>query len=117
MNLQTYFETKGRGSAISLAKAVGAFSSDMSSWTQGKRPVPAERCPQIEAATGGLVRCEDLRPDVQWSVLRNTPELAQATVFTEQAATQPVAIATDTMREGTVRRQETRRAGEMAIPL
>ena len=40
-------------------------------WT--KTRVPAERCPQIEAATNGLVRCEDLRPDVQWSVLRNTP--------------------------------------------
>lgn len=32
--------------------------------------VPAERCPAIEAATGGLVRCEDLRPDVAWHVLR-----------------------------------------------
>ena len=41
-------------------------------WT--KTQVPAERCPQIEQATGGLVRCEDLRPDVQWSILRNTPE-------------------------------------------
>jgi len=40
-----------------------------------KRNEPAERCPQIEQATGGLVRCEDLRPDVQWSVLRGT-ELA-----------------------------------------
>lgn len=37
-------------------------------WT--KTRVPAERCPAIEAATGGLVRCEELRPDVQWSVLR-----------------------------------------------
>lgn len=40
-------------------------------WT--KTRVPAERCPQIEQATGGLVRCEDLRPDVQWSVLRGNP--------------------------------------------
>ena len=39
-------------------------------WT--KTRVPAERCIQIEAATNGLVRCEDLRPDVQWSVLRGT---------------------------------------------
>ena len=38
-------------------------------WT--KTRVPAERCPAIEAATGGLVRCEDLRPDVPWSVLRS----------------------------------------------
>lgn len=43
-------------------------------WT--KTRVPAERCPQIEAATGGVVRCEDLRPDVAWSVLRGKPDLA-----------------------------------------
>lgn len=87
MNLQTYFEQQGRGAAIKLCEAVGAFSSDMSNWTQGKRPIPAERCPQIEAATGGLVRCEDLRPDVQWSVLRNTP----AQSHQPQAATNAVA--------------------------
>jgi len=37
------------------------------------RSVPAEYCPSIEHATNGLVRCEDLRPDVAWSVLRGTP--------------------------------------------
>lgn len=35
-------------------------------WT--KTRVPAEYCPDIEALTG--VRCEDLRSDVNWSVLR-----------------------------------------------
>lgn len=35
--------------------------------------VPAEYCPQIERITNGLVRCEDLRPDVEWSVLRTAP--------------------------------------------
>jgi DNA-binding transcriptional regulator YdaS (Cro superfamily) len=33
-----------------------------------KEGVPAEICPDIEALTG--VRCEELRPDVNWSVLR-----------------------------------------------
>lgn len=31
--------------------------------------VPAEYCPDIEAITG--VRCEDVRPDVNWAVLRD----------------------------------------------
>lgn len=39
-------------------------------WKTGKRKVPAERCPDIELATGGKVTCEDLREDVNWSVLR-----------------------------------------------
>jgi DNA-binding transcriptional regulator YdaS (Cro superfamily) len=30
--------------------------------------VPAEHCPEIERITG--VRCEELRPDVSWEVLR-----------------------------------------------
>lgn len=91
MKLSDYFESQPRGTAIRLTKAIGAFSSDMSSWSMGKRPVPAERCPTIERATGGLVRCEDLRPDVEWYVLRNTPELAQVHLSTEQAVTETAA--------------------------
>jgi DNA-binding transcriptional regulator YdaS (Cro superfamily) len=33
-----------------------------------KERVPAEVCPDIEALTG--MRCEELRPDVNWGVLR-----------------------------------------------
>ena len=36
------------------------------------RPIPAERCPEIEKATGGAVRCEELRPDVDWAYLRKS---------------------------------------------
>lgn len=73
MNLSEYFESTGRGSASRLALDIGAFTSDVSDWTKGKRLVPAERCPSIEQATNGLVRCEDLRPDVNWGVLRGVP--------------------------------------------
>jgi DNA-binding transcriptional regulator YdaS (Cro superfamily) len=34
--------------------------------------VPAEYCPRIERATHGAVRCEELRPDVDWAYLRKT---------------------------------------------
>ena len=33
--------------------------------------VPAEHCPDIEALTG--IKCEELRPDVNWAVLRKQP--------------------------------------------
>lgn len=42
-------------------------------WLNSKSPdqtPPAEYCPAIERATDGRVRCEDLRPDVDWAVLR-----------------------------------------------
>ena len=34
--------------------------------------VPADRCIDIERITQGAVRCEDLRPDVDWGYLRAT---------------------------------------------
>jgi len=77
--LLEYFETQGRGAAMRLCESIGAFSSDVSNWANGLRQVPAERCPAIEQATGGLVRCEDLRPDVRWDVIANRqPEKAAA---------------------------------------
>lgn len=64
------------GSAQALAASIGVPPQSVYFWRAGSRRVPAEYCPAIEAATG--VRCEDLRPDVQWGVLRGTaqaPEL------------------------------------------
>lgn len=40
------------------------------------KTVPAERCPEIEKATGGEVKCEELRPDVDWAYLRGTKKAA-----------------------------------------
>jgi DNA-binding transcriptional regulator YdaS (Cro superfamily) len=42
----------------------------MQAWKRTR--VPAEYCPAIEKATAGAVRCEDLRPDVDWAYLRAT---------------------------------------------
>ena len=39
------------------------------SWTRHR--VPAEYCPLIERATNGEIRCEQLRPDIAWDVLRD----------------------------------------------
>ena len=42
-------------------------------WFATDRRIPAEHCPSIERATlalGEPVRCEELRPDVAWDVLR-----------------------------------------------
>ena len=58
------------GSVTALAKAVGVTSSAPLMW-KTRKSVPAQHCPAIEQATGGAVRCEELRPDVLWSVLRN----------------------------------------------
>lgn len=59
---------KGRGGITSLAKHFGITSWAVSRWRESG--VPAERCPDIELLTGGKVTCEDLRPDVNWAVVR-----------------------------------------------
>lgn len=55
------------GSQTKLAQKLGRKKAAISRWMSER--VPAEVCPEIEAITTG-VRCEDLRPDVNWSVLR-----------------------------------------------
>lgn len=68
-----------------LASAVGVVPQVVNNWLKRGR-VPAEHCPSIERVTKGEVRCEELRPDVDWEYLRgtstvnpeNTPEMKTA---------------------------------------
>lgn len=68
MDLETYLQR--RGAAMELANKLGVRSVMLSQWRYGIKQVPAARCPAIERATNGAVRCEALRPDIDWSVLR-----------------------------------------------
>jgi len=61
------------GGLSALARLLGVAPPTVSQWASGVRPVPAERCPAIERATGGAVTCEELRPDVDWQFIRGTP--------------------------------------------
>lgn len=58
------------GGPSRLAENLCVSVQRVSNWRT--RGVPAEHCPAIERATGGAVRCEDLRPDVDWAYLRNS---------------------------------------------
>lgn len=58
------------GSQSVLAAALGVSKGAVSQWKEEGRRVPAEHCPIIEEMTRGAVRCEDLRPDIRWDVLR-----------------------------------------------
>jgi DNA-binding transcriptional regulator YdaS (Cro superfamily) len=57
------------GTQSALAAQINVGQSHVAMWKH-RRSVPAEYCPAIERATAGAVRCEDLRPDVAWEVLR-----------------------------------------------
>jgi DNA-binding transcriptional regulator YdaS (Cro superfamily) len=59
------------GSQTTLARAIGVVPQVVNNWHR-RGNVPAEYCPRIERATHGVVRCEELRPDVDWAYLRKT---------------------------------------------
>lgn len=70
MKLSEYLEPRGR--VNELAGQISVPAALVSQWKTCTRVVPAERCIEIERASGGAVRCEDLRPDVDWAYLRAT---------------------------------------------
>lgn len=72
MKLKTYLSTLERGGVSSLAKELGISPSYLSQLASGAAPISHSRCIDIEKATNGAIRCEDLRPDVDWAYLRNS---------------------------------------------
>lgn len=56
------------GGPSAFARELNATPQQVSNWRS--RGVPAEQCPKIERITKGAVKCEELRPDVEWWVLR-----------------------------------------------
>jgi DNA-binding transcriptional regulator YdaS (Cro superfamily) len=67
------------GSMQALAVNLRVTKGAVGQWKLPGRRVPAEHCPAIERLTDGKVRCEDLRPDVDWAIVRTglAPQTAQ----------------------------------------
>lgn len=64
MDLHTYVSE--RGMQTKLAQQIRAQPQLVWQWANGIKPVPAERCPDIERETAAKVTCEELRSDVRW---------------------------------------------------
>lgn len=70
MKLLEYVKTQS--TQRELADKLSITPVLISQWANESRPVPPERCVEIERATGGMVGRRDLRPD-DWQ--RIWPEL------------------------------------------
>lgn len=68
MNIAEYLKTSGK-TQMEFARQLGVSQGTVGFWIHNKPPT-IERAVEIEKLTGGLVRCEDLRPDVDWVYLR-----------------------------------------------
>jgi DNA-binding transcriptional regulator YdaS (Cro superfamily) len=60
------------GGPAALARACDVTVQAAYQWIAGTRPVPAERAPLIEQATG--VPCEEICPNVPWDIVRSGRE-------------------------------------------
>jgi DNA-binding transcriptional regulator YdaS (Cro superfamily) len=70
-----YWLDQERGRGVKLAEALHVTSVTVHLWATER--VPADRCPDIERITEGMVRCEEMRPDVSWGVLREPCDCSQ----------------------------------------
>ena len=69
---------KAAGGAAAVASLFEISTVSVYEWINNNR-IPAERCPALERAGKSVVRCEEMRPDVDWAYLRH------------QASAEPVA--------------------------
>ena len=72
MKLLHYVKTQATQRELATKLAITPVL--INQWANGKRPIPPERCVEIERATEGYVTRRDLRPD-DW--MRIWPELAE----------------------------------------
>jgi len=70
--LLTLWRGIDRDGRDSLAKRCGTTVNHMRNVAYGQKTCGESLCINIERATKGAVRCEDLRPDVDWGYLRGT---------------------------------------------
>ncbi|MBN6074870.1 helix-turn-helix domain-containing protein [Aggregatibacter actinomycetemcomitans] len=61
----------GIGSQQVLARECGVSQQTVSLWVNGGK-MDVKHIPAIIKATNGAVKPEDLRPDVDWAVIRNS---------------------------------------------
>lgn len=62
------------GGPVRLAAKLGISTQRLCNWNGERRRVPIVWCPAIERAVGGAVRCDELRPDFAWQMLRDPVE-------------------------------------------
>ena len=60
------------GGQARLARVLGVMAPTVNQWIKGIRPIPLDRCVDIEKATNQMVTCEELYPDLDWAYLRGS---------------------------------------------
>ncbi len=72
MDLKSFLETIPIAEREAFAQRCGSTAGHMRNVSYGYRTCAESLAIAIERETSGKVRCETLRPDVDWQFLRNT---------------------------------------------
>ena len=72
MDFKTHFGSLTKSARATLAERCKTSVGFLVQVAYGHRRAGESLCINIERETNGAVRCEDLRPDVDWAFLRGT---------------------------------------------
>lgn len=78
MTLIEYLKSIDVDAAKIFASSCGTTLGQIRQVAHGNRRAGESLAINIERETGGLVRCEDMRPDVDWAYLRNSRPVDKA---------------------------------------
>ena len=59
----------GAGGPTKVSRACGVSVQAVCFWRDGLRTLSADHCITLEKLNQGRIRCEDMRPDVDWAYL------------------------------------------------
>ncbi|WP_095065337.1 YdaS family helix-turn-helix protein [Pseudomonas sp. Irchel s3f19] len=72
MTLSEYLKTMDKEGLAAFARCCGTSAGQLKQVAYGNRRASAGLAVSLDRETGGAIRCEDMRPDIDWAYLRNT---------------------------------------------
>lgn len=76
MDLKTFLKSMSLTERVGFADKCGTTYPHLRNVAYGLRKAAEKLSIAIERESGGLVRCEELRPDVDWAYIRGTAKHA-----------------------------------------
>lgn len=71
MTLSEYLKTMDKEGLAAFARRCGTSAGQLKQVAYGNRRASAGLAVSLDRETGGAIRCEEMRPDIDWAYLRN----------------------------------------------
>jgi len=77
MTLSDYLKSLTKDGLVSFAAGCSTTPGQLKQVAIGSRRAGEKLAINIERESGGAIKCEELRPDVDWAYIRNTGQSEQ----------------------------------------